>query len=224
MKYLIFASAFFILMPANAQSEKRMYTITSAEVIFSFADIKLRIDQHKQPSTLRFSPGVNLQCWVNKDLSAKVGFFTGLAIRNVGFSYRITEPLYEVEMTHRTYNLGLPIGIKVGNLSKFFLYAGYELELPIHYKEKTSLESVSDTKEWFSDRVQPMAHSFMAGVQAPFGVSLKFKYYVSEFMNQDYAVIQDGRILPYRYMNVHAYYFSLNLPFLRNTSFYYKRK
>jgi len=37
----------------------------------------------------------------------------------------------------RPYNFGIPIGIKIENLNKLFLYGIYEIEYSLYYKEKT---------------------------------------------------------------------------------------
>ena len=98
---------------------------------------------------MRFSPVVNIQNWLNYDKSEKLGFFTGLSLRNVGFIYDVDET---TRKKYRTYNVGIPVGVKIGNLSDKFLFFGYELEIPVHYKEKTFVNEDKAEKKnyWFT--------------------------------------------------------------------------
>lgn len=205
-----------------AQDEKKVYTTTSGEIIFSWADITYNGDE--AGSVIRFSPVVNIQNYLNVDKSENLGFFTGLSIRNVGFIYDVPgQP--GVRMKHRTYNLGVPVGIKIGNLNGRFLFAGYELELPVHYKEKLFIDEEKEDKTtiWFSDRVPTFYHSLMAGVQLPYGATLKFKYYLTNFFNKDFEATDDqgNRYKPYENSDYNVFYFSLSFGLLKNTDFYY---
>ena len=48
----------------------------------------------------------------------------------------------------RTYNLGIPIGeLKSVILDDKFLFLGYELEIPIHYKQKTFINEDKEDKD-----------------------------------------------------------------------------
>jgi hypothetical protein len=208
---------------AKSPETQSVYTTTSGELIFSFADIN---DDSEGGSNVRFSPFFNLQNWVNFDKSESFGWFTGLSVRNVGFIYDV--PNSDSKMKYRTYNLGIPIGIKVGNLSKSFLFAGYELEIPVNYKEKTFIDGDKEDKSsvWFSSRVNTINHSIMAGVQLPYGATLKFKYYLTNFFNKDYEADDGngGKYKPYENSDVNVFYFSLSFGLLKDAEFYYSDK
>ena len=203
-----------------AQDAKKVYTTTSGELIFSFANIDYKGGE--TGSIMRFSPVVNIQNWVNIDQSEHFGWFSGLSVRNVGFIYEPPDQT-GIKKKYRTYNLGIPIGIKVGNLSDKFLFAGYELELPVNFKEKT-FENEEKTKNsvWFSNQVTTFNHSLMAGVQLPYGATLKFKYYLSNFFNKDYTKSDGSK--PYADSEYHVFYFSLSFGLLKNSGFYYNNK
>ncbi|MDZ7648113.1 MAG: hypothetical protein U5K54_13550 [Cytophagales bacterium] len=126
-------------------------------------------------------------------MSDKFGVFTGLAVRNVGFIYDVPDQP-GVRMKHRTYNLGVPIGFKIGNLDKAFLFGGYEFEIPIVYKEKTFVNEDKQDKTtiWFSNRVNTWNNTVFLGVQLPAGLSVKFKYYLTNFFNKDYESTSNG--------------------------------
>jgi hypothetical protein len=201
-----------------SKTEKKVYTTTSGELIFSFA--KISNSGEEEGSNMRFSPVVNIQNWVNIDLSESFGWFSGLSVRNVGFIYDV--PNVDVKMKYRTYNLGIPIGIKVGNLNKSFLFAGYELEIPVNYKEKQFIDGEKEDKKssWFSSRTNTVNHSLMAGVQLPYGATVKFKYYLTNFFNKDYK--DSNGIKIYENYDVNVFYFSLSFGLLKDAEFYYK--
>ncbi len=212
----------FFGIGALAQDSKKVYTTTSGELIFSSASIKY--NGAETSSVLRFSPVVNIQNWVNIDQSENFGLFTGLSVRNVGVIFDDPRQA-NVRFKARTYNLGIPVGIKIGNLSDKFLFFGYELEVPIAYKEKRFVDEdkVSKSNVWFSDKVTTFNHSLMAGVQLPYGATLKIKYYLTNFFNKDY-VPSSVESIPYNQMDVNIFYFSLNFGLLKNTDFYYESK
>lgn len=218
--------ALLLLFSASALSQdfKKFYTTTSGELIFSFANIDYQGSE--QGSVLRFSPVFNFQHWANFDRSEKFGMFTGFSIRNVGFIYDI--PNTTTRMKHRTYNFGIPIGVKIGNLSKRFLFAGYELELPFNYKEKTFVDEDKVEKKsiWFSSRVTTFNHSLMIGIQTPYGATFKFKYYLNNFFNKDYEESdgQGGFVKPYANSDYNVFYFSLSFALLKDMSIYYKNE
>lgn len=206
------------------QDKEKVYTTSSGEMIFSFASIAA--NGNEQGSILRFSPVINIQNWVNFDKADNFGFFTGLSVRNVGVIYDVPgQPNTRVKA--RTYNVGIPVGVKLGNLDKAFFFAGYELELPLNYKEKIFVNEEKEEKRniWFSSRVPTINHSLMAGVQMPYGATLKFKYYMTNFYNKNYSG-NDGQgnsIKPYENLDINVFYVSLSFGLLKNTDFYYSK-
>lgn len=213
-----------VLCAQDGEASKRVYTTSSGEIIFSWAD--LTINGNEESSVMRFSPVVNIQNWVNVDYTKNFGAFSGLSIRNVGFI--ADDPTNSsIRKKFRTYSLGIPIGVKIGNLDDKFLFFGYELEVPIHYKEKTFINEDKEDKDtiWFSDRVNTINHSVMAGFQLPYGATLKFKYYLTNFFNKDYTATDDtgAQYKPYANSDVNVFYFSLSFGLLKNTDFYYNK-
>ncbi|HEX5172300.1 MAG TPA: hypothetical protein VFW11_24155 [Cyclobacteriaceae bacterium] len=211
---------FTILFCSVGAQDKKIYTTTSGELIFSFASVDNAGGE--DGSIMRFSPFFNLQNWVNIDRSDRFGIFTGLSVRNIGFIYDVDET---TRKKYRTYSLGIPIGVKIGNLSDKFLFFGYELEIPLNYKEKTFIDEDKEDKDniWFTSRVPAINHSLMVGVQLPHGATLKFKYYLTNFFNEDYKASdgQGGTYKPYEGVNVNVFYFSLSFSLLKDTHFYY---
>jgi hypothetical protein len=210
-----------ILSFTSAFSQSHSYVTTEVEMIFSFANIK----DHdvSESSNLRWSPVLNLESILNRDMSQNFGLFSGIAIRNVGYIYdNYTNPADEnmYKKKFRSYNLGIPIGIKVGDMDNLFFYGGYEVELPILYKEKTfdGEAKESTISGWFSTREKLFQHGLVAGVQFPRGMNVKFKYYLSEFHNQDYT--DSSGIKPYSGLNSHVFYVSLNFILFHNKKYF----
>jgi hypothetical protein len=218
-KFALFIVSIFSFFPVFSQSNT--YVTTGVEMIFSFANIK---DQGVSASSnLRWAPVLNLQSILNRDINQNFGLFSGIALRNVGYIYdNYTNPEDETvyKKKFRSYNLGIPIGIKIGDLDNLFFYGGYEVELPFIYKEKTF---DGDAKEstisgWFSTREKLFQHGVMAGIQFPRGINVKFKYYLSEFHNQNYA--DAAGIKPYAGLNSHVFYVSLNFILFHNKKYF----
>ena len=112
--------------------------------------------------------------------------------------------------------------LKLVILTELFFYSGYEAELAISYKEKTydGSDKTDKITGWFSDRCELFQHGILAGLQFPYGVNVKFKYYFSEFHNQDYET--NGNIKPYAGLTSNIMYISLNLFLFKNLKLYYK--
>jgi hypothetical protein len=200
------------------QSSKAYYSV-GGEMIFSWADMQ---DQGQDVNSLmRWAPFFNLQSFVNKDLNQHLGIFSGLAFRNVGYIYEnYRNPVTDVvnKKKFRTYNLAIPVGLKLGNLSKMFFYGGYEIEFPFLYKEKTfdDGDKIDKITGWFSNRTEQFQHGLMAGIQFPEGINLKFKYYFSEFHNQDFT--ETGGVKPYAGLKSNIFYFSLSYAMFRDVN------
>ena len=205
-------------------SQSETYWSSGSEMIFSFASID--DNGSESGNIMRWSPVLNLQGMFNYDVSKNFGLFTGIAVRNVGYiynNYTFMENGQEitVKKKFRTYNLGVPIGIKLGNLKKIFLYGGYDFELPFHYKEKTFRDEKKDKfSAWFSNRVEQFQHAFIVGIQFPHGANIKFKYYVSSFHNQSYIETNGNK--PYEGLNANVFYISLNYNLFKPVKNYMK--
>jgi hypothetical protein len=195
-------------LPAKAQ---KLYTQTSGELIFSNSQAsftKAFTDKYSGASlasnNVRFTMFFHIGQYVHYDFTNNVGVFSGLAIRNVGM---ITDetlpqqvatgngevPYEQYKIIRRQYTLGLPLALKIGAFDKhLYFFGGGEYELAFHFKEKywtgTFDRSGSKTKdtEWFSSQTPTFLPSVFGGVQFPYGLNLKFKYYLTDFLNADY--------------------------------------
>jgi len=230
LKTLLLAVTVVFVVNASAQDESNSYTSKKnywsieGEMIFSFAEFETA-EEFNVDQNMRWSPVFNLAGHYNYDLSDNFGLNVGLAIRNVGFIVKsdnlsFSDPNVN-RKKHRTYNLGIPIGLKVGNLNQdkpFFLFGGFELEFPFHYKEKSfaGSEKTNVTTGWFSDRVESFQQSTFVDIQFPQGFSIKAKYYLTQFFNKDFTEVvrvsdplEDITINPSEIYNANIFYFSL---------------
>ena len=193
------------------------------EMIFSFASIE---DHGRaESSDLRWAPFFNLQTMFNADVNDHLGVFSGLAVRNVGYIYDNYQTISDFVVVNkkkfRSYNLAIPIGIKVGDLHHMFLFVGYEIEFPFLYKEKTfdGGDKINKITGWFSKREEAFQYGPFLGIQFPQGPSLKFKYYLSKFHNQDF---EDGAgNKPYEGLKANIFYFSLSYDLFKENEFHH---
>ncbi len=211
MKRFILTITSFVVLGFSAIGQDKAYITAGFESIFSFANINYK--GTTPSSTIRWAPVFNIQAMLNKDISDNIGLFTGFAVRNVGYifdGYKDPASGNTYKKKFRSYNLALPIGIKMGNMNGIFAYAGYEIELPVLYKEKTfeGSDKIGKITGWFSSREVLFQDAFFVGVQFPYGFNLKFKYYLSEFNNQNY--IDASGYKPYAGLKANIFYFSLN--------------
>ncbi|MBK9420109.1 MAG: hypothetical protein IPN44_03540 [Flavobacteriales bacterium] len=195
MKLLAFIPVLLFTTALRAQSEQpaapsKVYFSGSGELIFS-API-LDVNGSDKGSVVRFSPFFNVQSILNMDVSEHVGFFTGLGLRNQGFIYQV--PDTNIRYKFRTYNIGIPVGMKIGTMNKELVYFGYELELPFNYKEKKFIDGDREDRfdVWFGDRTERLFHSVFLGFQGPYGSNLTIRYYLNNFHNTAFKETKDG--------------------------------
>ena len=210
---ILFAVGTLLPFTSNAQ----IYTTSGGEMIFSWANVTQ--DGISRENRMRWSPVINISTQAHYDLNDNIGFYSGIGIKNIGFIYQDS---INNKVIQRTYNLGIPVGIKIGNLRKFFFYGGYQLEIPIQYKYKrwdSSDRSGAKTKftQWFTDATPTIMNTFFAGVQFYGGLNLKFTYYMDNFVNPDY--VRNGEQLN-RGLDVQVFSISLVASLLKGSDLY----
>jgi hypothetical protein len=237
--YLVLISVVLFSIPGIAQN---IYPVTSGEMIFSQSSTSFTQEFMSQyPSArlasdnVRFTVFFHIGQYIHYDVNDKFGLFSGLAIRNVGM---ITDealpqtvsndggasvPYEDYKIVRRQYMLGVPLAFKFGSFSKhFYIYGGGEYELAFVFKEKywTGSFDRSDAKtkstNWFGNQTPTFIPSLFAGVQLPYGLNLKFKYYMTDFLDNGYMIssnTQEGHAFNVsdlsRYEKSQVFYFSL---------------
>lgn len=219
MRKLMFT--FIISTMATGLFAQKFYSTTSGEMILSFAEINTG-DLPQVQNIGRFSPWFNVQGLGNVDFNKHIGLFFGLNLRNVGFIAQDNDS--QIKKKYRVYDIGIPVGFKLGNMDSFFFYGGYEFELPFNYKEKTFENEIKtdNFNIWFSDRVPTFYHALFVGFQMPYGANIKFKYYLTPFHNSDFVEKIDGvEVKPYEHFETNVFYVALSFTMFRNSKVYY---
>jgi hypothetical protein len=208
---------FIIFVNVNRANCTDKYWSSGGDIIFSFAE--MNVMGSSSGNIMRFSPFFNVQLINNMDFTEYFGLFSGFSVKNIGLIYDVSpdnidysvyRPGTTIKKKFRNYYFGIPVGLKLGNLKKFFVFGGYEFEVPFHYKEKTF---INDDKlkltRWgvAGNRVAPYQHSVFFGIQTSFSMSVKFKYYFNDFFGTRNDRIL-GTNLNYRDMNANVFYFS----------------
>lgn len=226
MKYLLLClsllAPFFLIAQEEPEPRVDIYSTKGGELIFSFADVENA--GADVTNILRFSAFFHAgQKW-HFDFGNNFGLFTGYGIRNVGF---ITENdgIMEAEfdeymgedddlrVKRRSYSLGVPLAIKLGNFDRrAYVYGGAELELMFNYKAKLFVDGDKEEKfnEWFSDRTNLLNPSVFGGVQFPGGINLQARYYLLNFLDQDFSQRVDGVLRrPFEAVDSRMFYISV---------------
>ncbi|MDZ7606938.1 MAG: hypothetical protein U5K79_15415 [Cyclobacteriaceae bacterium] len=213
-----FLMLFLVVATYVFGQDKNVYSTTIIEFPFTWSNAS--DDGENLGGPVRFAPFFNFQNNLNIDFSEKAGFFAGLGMHNVGFIYDVDE---NTRKKVRSYNLGIPVGFKIGNMDKTYIYGGYELEIPFAYKEKTIVnEEKTKYSKWFSDQTG-LQQSVLVGVQIADGANLKFKYYFTNFYKENYTESDGdgGTVKPYENFNANIFWISLNIVMFHNAEFSY---
>lgn len=247
MKKLITLILFVACFLSIRAQEKSWYVNTNYEVMFSSAVVEY--GSNDVNNVVRFAPWFNLQWEYNYDFSHKAGVLFGLGFRNLGFIYDVPALGVEegvenndqlggeyatnssIRKKFRNYTFGIPVGFKFGNMSRGFIMAGYELEIPFAYKEKTFINGNKEFKHsnWFDAAVPTFYQSVFAGFQIPGGALIKFKYYFTDFFNQSHVQSTNDDMKNVNWTSkknfyptkANVFYVSITFRLLRDTKFYY---
>ena len=155
---------------------------------------------NRELSYLRFTFGMNLGFHFNYDFDEHFGIYTGLGIKNIGFTDKISDSTIK----RRVYTIGVPLGFKIGNLGgRQFIFLGGGIDVPFNYREKGWVNRKNKTKfsEWFSDRTPDVMPYLFAGASFKPGITFKVQFYPSNFLNTSFEEDADPtgyRAKPYR--------------------------
>ncbi|WP_423737189.1 hypothetical protein [Chitinophaga caseinilytica] len=180
--------------------------------LLSFANVKL--NDERMRNIPRFTVFFNIGTNYNYDFNNNIGIFSGLNIKNIGL---ITKPSDNVKLKQRVYTMGVPVGLKIGDLrSGTFLYFGGEYDLAFNYKEKYFLDGDKKSKfnEWFSDRTDLFMPSLFAGFRFGSAFGVKGQYYLNNFFNKDFTETRDGvKTQPYKDLKANLMFVTLSYNF-----------
>lgn len=158
----------------------------------------------RETTPLRFTMFLHVGFTYNYDFNKYSGIYTGLDLKNIGF----TEKEGGVTAKRRVYALGVPLGLRFGDMHKRkYVFLGGGGDLAVNYKEKYWGNGKKKQKfnEWFSDRT-PLVMPYVFLGYCHKGVTLKAQYYPGSFLNESFTENVNGNIeKPY------AAYESVNL-------------
>ncbi len=196
-------------LPNDSQAQnvqKKFYGTTGGELIFSFADVEY--DDLNINTNMRFTLFFHAGHYVHYDFAERLGAFSGLGIRNVGYITKTDD----IKTKRRSYMLGMPLALKIGNLAENnYMFFGAEYEWLFNYKQKKFEDGTkSKYNEWFSDRTNTFLPSVFVGIQFPIGLNVKVKYYLENFMNQNYRGEEFWDPVSYEHWDTQIIYLSLS--------------
>jgi hypothetical protein len=212
MKKYSFLLVLLIVLPIAVKAQ-HVYTVSGGELIFQSA----RVVENGQDinTNLRFTGAFHAGEYVHVDMGDHIGMFSGIGIRNVGFI--TSQPGLKIK--YRTYNLGIPLALKLGSFNKnIYLFGGGEYEWMFHFKQKTYVNGAkSKYSRWFSDRTPTFIPSLFAGFQFPAGLQLKFRYYLDNYLNNKYQSTEAGEYSDYTHFSkTQVWYISVSFMIRNN--------
>lgn len=189
-----------------------VYRTSGGEIISSFGDM-ITPSGADLSNGSRVSMAFHFHENRHIDLNNNFGLFTGIALRNVGF----TSVEDGIRVKRRIYSLGIPAAVKLGNFREnLFAFGGVEGELALNYKEKRFRDGrkIEKFNEWFSGRTSPFLPSMFAGIQFQEGLNVRFKVYLDDFLNKNFVEESSlNAVRPYENIESNLFYFSLTYEF-----------
>ena len=197
-----------LVLSQTTFAQSKVYTVSSGEMIFSWSDAQFKesfMNQYQDAQVIedpvRFTMFLHFGQYLHVDFNNNIGFFTGLGLRNVGMitNEKLPELISDntatqnYKLIRRQYMLGIPLALKIGGFQKgFYFFGGGEIEWAFVFKQKywNSFDRDGDkTKSvtWFGSQTPALIPSVMAGVQFPGGLNVRFKYYLTDFLNNSYG-------------------------------------
>jgi hypothetical protein len=203
--------------PPSQQRQITYWTSGGDGGIFSLATVEMN-GREVRPS-LRWSPVFNFGSNFNWDFINNAGIFLGWNVRNIGL---ITKDSLGKDdyFKRRIYMLGLPLGIKLGNMRNGnFFYFGGEFGLPFNYKEKYFPDGNRRRKtkfnEWFSERTPQFTTAAFAGFHFRKSLNVKVQYFFNNFFNPDFTTTnaQGNEVQPYRNYRANIFFITFGFDF-----------
>jgi hypothetical protein len=156
------------------------YMVSASETILSWGNIESPGLDTK--NVARFAPFINFGHLLHRDFNQKTGFYTGVAVRNVGIITGLND---SIRLKQRVYTVGIPIAFKYGDMKGNLVAAGFDNEFAVNYKQKKYVnDEKSTTNVWFSDRTNIYLPSIFAELKSKKGNYIRFKYYLTDFLKE----------------------------------------
>ena len=165
---------------------KRIYLSNDLNFLLLSSSLFASPGRATELTTPRFSAWINAGLNLNFEQNRRLSFFTGLNVKNIGF----IDKTDVVTTKHRVYSLGIPVGVKFGDLEhRNHVFLGGGIDLPFHYKVKSFGARRGDKEkstEWFGDQTPRVLPFLFLGKSWHPGITLKLQYYPGNFLNTEY--------------------------------------
>lgn len=197
---LSFFAGFYCQAQMPKRPTQKVYTSTDFDIFLLSTSVLEKTGMDSKLTPVRFTAIPFLGLNVNYDFSSRVGLYTGLNIKNIGFIEKSKNP--DSTIKRRIYTIGVPLGLKIGKIKYGnYVILGVGADLPFNYREKGFTDRGNKTKfnEWFSDRTpRIMPYAFIGAHLNPV-LTFKLQYYPSNFLNQDYKTVNTSgaEVKPY---------------------------
>lgn len=189
MKQKIVATLVFLLA-VNFSFAQKPYFTRGGDFIFSYGLVTDDAGQDVT-SSLRFSCWYHFSETMNIDFGKGAGMITGVGMENVGI---ITKPKDDYTVKQRAYALGVPLGLRFGDLENSnFIALGAEGELMLDYKEKVfnGNDKVRKHHEWLSNNTNLLNPSVFLKYQKK-SLVITAKYYLFDFLIPSNILTEEG--------------------------------
>jgi hypothetical protein len=179
-----------------------VYSASVSETIFSFGIVDAA--PLNTGTIVRFTPFFNFGQQLHVDFNEKLGMYFGLGIRNVGMINDLND---SVRVKQRTYNVGIPIALKFGDMNGWQGALGVEAEFAIAYKQKVFVNGEKrKSGSWFDDRTNIFLPSVFAELKGKQGNYVRFKYYLTDYLTANQQINVPG--VEYRPTQSQLFYIS----------------
>jgi len=197
----LYSSAQAFNMKAKHRPVKRVYLSSNIDgYLLSSSILQEAPGGDSKLTTPRFTGFFHIGFNANFDFNRSVGIYSGLNIKNIGFIEK--NSLLDSTVIRRVYTFGIPLGLKIGKIDYGnYLILGGGVDFPFNYKEKGFVKRNDKEKfnEWFSDRTPAVMPYVFIGAHLRPGVAFKLQYYPTNFLNTDFAEVNNGIIVrPYQ--------------------------
>jgi hypothetical protein len=211
---LSFFAGFYSQAQMPKRPTKKAYISTDFDIFLLSTSILEKTGVDNKLTPVRFTAIPFLGFNVNYDFNDRVGLYTGLNIKNIGFIEKLKDP--DSTVKRRVYTIGVPLGLKIGKIKYGnYVILGVGADFPFNYREKGFTDRGNKTKfnEWFSDRTaRIMPYAFIGAHLNP-ALTFKLQYYPSNFLNKDYKTSNalGAEVRPYAAYNVSTILFTAGI-------------
>ncbi len=179
----------------NAVNPKKIYITGSADAsMFQVAATNI---SGNALSRLRYTLFFNGGFLANRNIGSNLAVYTGLSVKNIGLILKNEINNSTLTQKYRVYTIGVPLGVKIGNVNSNYLILGGGVDFPFHYKEKfwNKRSNKNRRNEWFSNTPNQIMPFVNVGYRFKSSLTAKFVYYPTNFWSNNTYPAAEANIL-----------------------------